>query len=375
MRFRPAPALAMATVLLIGCTVLIPPKRDVREFEINSVQGMPLKITYVSLPGPAAPTVLSSVSFSNGAVWSVAGMYSINKTIRVDASTLDVSVIDRPFDTFDLMVDANSIWLSKLTPLFGGGGDLHRYDIDTHQLLVTIPDAGSPFALIEDLLFAYHQGTGIISAIDLQTNQVKWKMIGPEKAFPRHIAYADGSIWQFSYVEKMSQFQTIYQMQKQVAAAAVVRRIDLQNGQVIAEIPIGLSQADAGIYFVAGDIWVLGDRRVYSGGFATRIDVKSNRVIATIDLSAPPYPPRAPKALPQTPVYWDGGVWLSTYYTSRGRMPGLLKKIDLDANEVADQIGLSAFDLPNPSQPMLVAGDDALWAVGDKSVLKIEAIK
>ena len=74
-------------------------------------------------------------------------------------------------------------------------------------------------------------------------------------------------------------------------------------------------------------------------------------------------------------MYWDGGVWLSTFYTSIGRMPGLLKKIDLDTNAVVDQIRISAFDLPKPSQPILVVGDNALWAVGDKSVLKIETIK
>jgi hypothetical protein len=355
-------------ILSIGCTGITPPKLDVLDLETHSTQGIPLKVKYVSIPGQTVP---SSTSFSHGSVWSVSGQFSKTKTIRVDIATLDVSMIDRPFDTFDLMIGERSLWLSEPVSPLVGGGSLQRYDINTNQLLATVQDAGTPFALSADLIWAYHSGLGTISGINLQTNQIIWKVDAPKKTSSRHFAYADGSIWQFVHLEKLSSWK----IAQQTAAPAVVRRVDPQSNQIIAEIPVGLSQSTAGIYFVAGDIWVLGDRHVQGGGFATRIDVKNNRVLATIDLSAPPYPPVAARALPQTPVYWNGGVWISTFYTERGRMPGLLKQIDLDINEVVDQFGISEEQLPKTGQPMLVVGDNALWAIGKEAVLKIEAFQ
>jgi hypothetical protein len=47
----------------------------------------------------------------------VSGQFSKTKTIRVDIATLDVSMIDRPFDTFDLMIGERSLWLSEVVPV------------------------------------------------------------------------------------------------------------------------------------------------------------------------------------------------------------------------------------------------------------------
>jgi hypothetical protein len=218
------------------------------------------------------------------------------------------------------------------------------------------------------MIWAYHND-GTISGIDLHTNQVRMKVDAAPKSFLRSIAYGDGSFWQFSHLETMSGGE----IARQAAKPGVVRRIDPLSNKIIAEIPIGPSRRTTEVYYVAGDIWVLGDSHDPGGGFATRIDVKENRIIATIELGAPPYRPVAANALPQTPVYWHGGVWISTFYTEIGRLPGLLRKIALETNKVTDNIGLSREQFPETGQPMLVAGDKVLWAVGEESVLRIEA--
>lgn len=364
---RQLSVLAAVAALTFGCSGVSPPQRSVHFLESPSAQGTPFKITYIPIPGP---TVRSGVSFAQGAVWSVSGQFSRTSTIRVDAETHRVAVIERPFDTFDLMVGNRSIWLSKPVYPLAGGGDLHRYDIDTGRLVATVPAAGTPFALSSDRLWAYH-GAGAVTGIDLHTNQLRVKVDAPPKSPTRHFTYGDGSLWQFSHQEKLS----AWEIARQAAAPAVVRRVDPHSKQILAEIPIGPARVTAGIYYVAGDIWVLGDRHDLEGGFATRIDTGSNRIIATIDLNAPPYPPIAANALPQTPVYWNGGVWISTFYSDRGRLPGLLRKIDLGSNRVVDSIGLADDLTPGTGQPMLVVGGDALWAVGREAVLRIEAVR
>lgn len=280
----------------------------------------------------------------------------------------------------DFLVDENSIWYTD-------GAALLRVDMATNQLTATIVDVGIPFAIGDGAVWTYNRGTQVVSGIDTITNQIRTQLAVPGRPYhPGSFTFGAGSIWQFAYEGDMSWWQAngrdVFWGNKEHILPSVVRRIDPYTKKTIEEVPIGLTTGELDpyvsperIHFVAGSIWVFGksnDSSLLSPGhigpFAKRIDVGTNRVSATIPLTG-----RHTK--PITPVFLDGGIWISVSGGSHLKGSSELLKIDLKTNQIAGVFSLYApglFEAVNWSgtnglllnYPQLTVMGGTLWGIG-----------
>lgn len=365
MRRTLSASLACCALLLSGCATT--PAGTVQTQAIETLRGMPVKITRISVP---AAGMSSNAQVAAGAVWAAApGMFG-HKTIRVDAKSYRVAELSRPFTAglADLLVDDHAIWFSDgMTKAFAGRGDLYRVDPDTNQVTATIEAVGSPFASGDGAVWAYNLRTQVVSGIDTTNNQIRTRIDTQGGPYDVSFAYGAGSIWQFAYEGDAS----AWQLTNGATPSSVVRRIDPQTTKVIAEIPIGPYHPTDRINYVAGAVWVLGERDNSGMAFATRIDVETNLVAATIPLTRT-VTGCVEHSRPRTPVFWNGAIWVSTFCTDVGRLPGILLKIDLQTNQVTDQMNLSDFEGHRHSQPALAAGEGALWGFDGVSAVRFD---
>jgi len=359
------PSLGCFAMLLAGCATA--PSGGVRTQATQTLAGVPVKITRISVP---AASMYSNAQLAAGSVWAAAPSVFGHKTIRVDPKTYQVAELSRPFTAgfADLLVDEHALWFSDgMTKAFAGRGDLYRVDLDTNQVVATIEGVGAPFGSGDGAIWAYNLRTSVVSGIEMTTNEVSTHFVATGGSYNESFAFGDGSIWQFAHQGEVS----AWQLANGAIPSSVVRRIDPRTGTVIAEIPIGPYVPSDRINYVAGAIWVLGERDTSGVGFATRIDVKTNQVTATIPLvrtvsGCVDHPQ------PKTPVFVAGGIWVSTFCTFVSRLPGVLLKIDLQTNRVADQLGVSnAYDR-RTGQPVLAAGEGALWGFDGRSAVHFE---
>ena len=265
------------------------------------------------------------------------------------------------------MVAEHSIWLSDGLARYAVSGDLYRVEPGTNQITATIEAVGTPFASGDGAVWAYNARTRVVSGIDTKTNQIRTQLVTQGGPYDDYYTFGAGSIWQYAHVGDVSSWQLV----RGAIPPSVVRRIDPSSKKVIAEISIGPFRPTDKIRFVAGAIWVLGWRDKSGMAFATRIDVKTNLVAATIPLVRT-VTGCVEHSLPKTPVFWNGGIWVSTFCTAVGRLPGILLKIDLQSNQVTDQIGLSAFEGHLGGQPELAAGEGALWGFDGRSAIRFD---
>lgn len=269
----------------------------------------------------------------------------------------------------DLLVDRDSIWFSDGMTKITGHGDLYRLDIETNQVKATIEAVGSPFALGDGAIWAYNPQTQTVTGIDAKNNQVRTKttLVAQGSKYHESFAFGGGSIWQLTYKEEVSALQ----LAGGEIPPSIVRRIDPHTNKVTAEIPIGPYRPSDGIRFVEGAIWVLGELDTGGKPFATRIDIKTNLVAATIPLVRSMESACAVHSMPKTPVFWNGGIWVATFCTSISRAPYILVKVDIETNQVTDELRLPV-DKGSPDHLRLAVGDDSLWGVDGSSAVRLD---
>ncbi len=364
-------------IVLVCCALLVsgcisPPTGTVKAKVSQTVWSTPVKVTLITLPGRFYTNPQSAAGY----LWATrAGLFSPS-TIRIDPKSNEVIELSRPRSDGpnDFLVDENSIWYTD-------GEALFRVDIETNQLTATIEDVGIPFALGDGAVWTYNDGTQIVSGIDTKTNQIRTQIAVPGRPYHQgSFTFGAGSIWQFSYMGDVTMWQD-----RNIhgdALSSIVSRIDPYTKKIIAEIPVGLFTnivdsyiSPDRIHFVAGSIWVLGrsgsSTFMHPGHidpFAKRIDVETNRLIATIPLTGR-------HSNPMTPVFLDGELWISVsggYNLSGGSE---LLKIDLQTNQIAGVFSLYApglFEPPNwngtntmlVNEPQLTVMGGALWGIG-----------
>ncbi len=358
-------ALVCFALQLSGCAVH---KGAVQTQESQTLRGVPVKITSISVPSG----INQNVQYSAGSVWAThASMSGFHKTIRIDPKSHQVTKLSRPWTAgfADLLVDERSIWFSDGMTKFTGRGDLYRLDIETNQVTATIEAAGTPFDFGDGAIWAYNPETRIVSGIDTKNNQVRTQLASVTQGFSYHdsFAFGAGSIWQLTYKDDVSAMQ----LAGGAIPPSVVRRIDPYTNKVIAELPIGPYRPSDRIRFVGGAIWVLGERDKGGKPFATRIDVKTNLVVATIPLVRSVERVCAAHSAPKTPVIWNGDIWVATFCSTVSRVPYILVKIDLQTNQVTDELRLPIAG-GIPGNPLLATGDGALWALIEDSVIRVD---
>jgi hypothetical protein len=379
-------SLVCCTFLFSGCA--ISPEDTVQTHVFQTLWSSPVQVTHITLPGQ-----YTNVQSAAGYVWATqAGLFS-PKTIKIEQKSNEITELPRPgSEVPDFLVDENSIWYTD-------GTTLSKVDIETNLVTTTIQGAGIPFALGDGSVWTYNRNTQIVSGIDAITNQIRTQL--PTHGRPYHpgsFAYGAGSIWQFAYIGNVTMWQdlNIYAP----ALASVVRRIDPNTNKVIAEIPVGLftNIVDAGastdrIHFVAGAIWILGRsaEETFSSPshkvpFVKRIDVETNRVTATILLDTTFIAATEKNnwcgsyRKPQTPVFLDGGLWISVYC---GRAQSELLKINIRTNQIAGAFTLYAPGIFEPvgmfrgtgfllTHPELTVTGDSLWGFDGHNAIRVD---
>lgn len=348
------------------------PTGSVYTHVIQTLRGMSLKITRIDVP--FSPAGHGNAQVAAGYVWATKpSPLGLHKTVRIDAKSYQVAELSRPFTAggADLLVDEHAVWFSDGISRFSGRGDLYRVDPNTNQITATIEAVGTPFASGDGAVWAYNLRTRVVSGIDTNNNQVRTQLVTQGGPYNDFYTFGAGSIWQFAHEGDVSSWQLV----RGATPPSVVRRIDPSSKKVIAEISIGPYRPTDQIRFVAGAVWVLGERDKSGTAFATRIDVKTNLVTATIPLVRT-VTGCVVHSLPKTPVFWDGGIWISTFCTAVGGLPGVLLKIDLQTNQVTGQFPLSQlFQNPRRSHPALAVGEGALWGFDGLSAIRFDSIR
>jgi len=232
---------------------------------------VPVKITAIPLMDSRINIVhmafLGGIAASEGAVWADTNQ----GTLRLDPQTHQAVTTPSPARGVGLLVGEGSLWSSGGNVVNWGMPasketlTLHRIDPKTHQVIASIDAAGDAFAAGGGKIWALNPQTRTIVIIDAKTNQVVDTITTERKG---QLALGGGAIWQLSGKgEKLGE-------------AEVVRRIDPQTKSAVAEIPVG-PYSYATIRFIEGAIWIVGPRG-QGVGIVERIDVSTNRVVATI---------------------------------------------------------------------------------------------
>jgi hypothetical protein len=368
-------SLGCCAFLFSACATV--PTGTVQTHWIQTLWDSPVKVTRIYL----GHSGYSNVQSAAGYVWVTQASTFSTKTIRIDPKSNGVTELSRPgSEVPDFLVDEKSIWYSD-------GTALRRVDIETNQVTATIEAVGIPFALGDGAVWTYNRRTQVVTGINTNTNQIRTQLATQGRPYdPGSFAFGAGSIWQFTYADSASWWQEHgrnLMTNQSTPLPGVVRRIDPHTKKVISEIPAGLFTTAADpdvspdrIHFVAGAIWVLGksaDSSILNPGhiapFVKRIDVETNQVTATILLepihvtALEPKVPCRDYSTPKTPVFLDGGVWISMHC---GWSKSALLKIDLQTNQIDEEFVLDF------NHPGLAATKGTLWGVGWDSAIRVD---
>jgi len=124
-------------------------------------------------------------------------------------------------------------------------------------------------------------------------------------------------------------------------------RVDETTGKVTVEIPADPANSEGGVTVGADSVWM-----VVKPSTLVRVDPKSNKVVATIDL---------PEGS-ENPAFGDGFVWVSGFGS------GNLLKIDPKSNKLVDTIAVG------PKPRFLTIGAGSVWTLnqGDGTISRVE---
>ena len=136
-----------------------------------------------------------------------------------------------------------------------------------------------------------------------------------------------------------------------VAAQGALVRIDLRTNRVVATIPVSLSGESASIAFGEGAVWVSSGQ---ANGVVYRIDPAANRVTATIGVPGGAF----------GIVVAAGIVWVSQYLPEPD--PGIVARIDARTNRL-----LTPVEVPNLPGAIRY-GLDAVWVTSRFTVSRID---
>jgi len=126
-------------------------------------------------------------------------------------------------------------------------------------------------------------------------------------------------------------------------------RASLQTGNIEAMIAVSPADSEGCVAAGAGSVWLASDRK----GILSRIDPRSNAVVATIELPSGSY----------CPVFYEGVLWVTSSEHS------VVTQIDTATNRVAGQIAVGK------SPRFATAGAGSVWTLnqGDGTISRIDA--
>ncbi len=136
-----------------------------------------------------------------------------------------------------------------------------------------------------------------------------------------------------------------------VAGQGALLRIDLRTNRVVATIPMPLTGENASIAFGEGAVWVTSGQ---ANGVVYRVDPAANRVTAAIGVPGGAF----------GIVVAAGTVWVTQYLPEPN--PGIVARIDARSNRL-----LSPVEVPN-MPGAIRSGLDAIWVTSRFTVSRID---
>jgi hypothetical protein len=136
-----------------------------------------------------------------------------------------------------------------------------------------------------------------------------------------------------------------------VASQGALLRIDLGTNRVVATIPTSLTGENASIAFGEGAVWVTSGQ---ANGVVYRVDPAANRVTATIGVPGGAF----------GIVVAAGTVWVTQYLPEPD--PGIVARIDASSNRL-----LAPVEVPNMPGAIRY-GQDAIWVTSRFTVSRID---
>jgi virginiamycin B lyase len=136
-----------------------------------------------------------------------------------------------------------------------------------------------------------------------------------------------------------------------VASQGALLRIDLRTNRVVATIPTPVSGENASIAFGEGAVWVTSGQ---ANGLVYRVDPAANRVTATIGVPGGAF----------GIVVAAGTVWVTQFLPEPD--PGIVARIDARSNRL-----LSPVEVPNMPGAIRY-GQDAIWVTSRFTVSRID---
>lgn len=126
-------------------------------------------------------------------------------------------------------------------------------------------------------------------------------------------------------------------------------RVDMKTNKVIATIPVGPADSEGGVTVSKDAVWIVSDAK----GVLSRIDPKTNKVVAEITV------PAGSVAV----EYAEGAVWVTA------NKSGKLVKVDAKKNTVIKEIEVG------PQPRFVTSGAGSVWTVnqGDGTVTRVDA--
>ena len=136
-----------------------------------------------------------------------------------------------------------------------------------------------------------------------------------------------------------------------VASQGALLRIDLRTNRVVATIPTPVSGENASIAFGEGAVWVTSGQ---ANGVVYRVDPATNRVTATIGVPGGAF----------GIVVAAGTVWVTQYLPEPD--PGIVARIDARTNQLRSPVQV-------PNMPGAIrSGLDAIWVTSRFTVSRID---
>jgi YVTN family beta-propeller protein len=264
----------------------------------------------------------------------------------------------------EIPAESGPIALGEGALWFLGGNTLSRIDLDTNQVVATIPVGEFPTALATGYGAVWAAANGTVNRIDPLTNQVTGTIpVSPESGL-NDLAAGAGSLWASNAEEGVvyridpntnQVIATIrVEYSSQIAAAEdaiwvtnpidpVLTRIDPSTNEVSAAIPLDCSTRRLAVDDTA--VWVACD----STPALFRIDPLANQVVARIAVG------QHPAGVASV----SNAVWVSSLAGNT------LTRIDPATNQVTAvySVGQSPFDVVAAQDELFVQSQGAIWRI------------
>jgi hypothetical protein len=200
---------------------------------------------------------------------------------------------------------------------------------------ISLPGVPDWQVVTADAVWVSNGPKNTLHRIDVKTNQATNIEVGMRPC--SGLASAFGSVW----VPLCGDRRT--------GEGKGLARVDIKTNKVVATIPVGPADSEGGLTVSKDAVWIVSDKK----GVLTRIDPMTNKVAAEITVPAGSV----------AAIFAEKAIWVTANET------GKLVKVDAKTNQVLKEIEVG------PKPRFVTAGGGSVWTVnqGDGTVTRVDA--